>query len=361
MATIYGALGLADTDRVFNDTVGQRLIYETTLEWFNRVNAEVNDLVSFFSAGRTDQFKWRFKLPGSGMMQPAPYEEQGRPHAVKPSGYWDVSLPLKGFQDAVLGTDIALRYMTAADLDLAMKTITARYARTVWFKLMYAIFNGAAWTFPDPIQGNLSIVPLANTDGTLYPPTIASDTPADDNHLLESGYASSAISDANNPYVTIRNELTEHFGEGESGQNILVLIHPDQEAKTLALTNFIELTDDFVRPGDDTSVLIGRPQMPASFKLLGRTDGVWVASSQRMPTGYLFGRHLSAPAPLMQRTDPADTGIPPELTMVFEDEEYPFKSMYWRARIGFGVTNRLNGVVMELGTGGTYTAPTTYA
>jgi hypothetical protein len=32
----------------------------------------------------------------------------------------------------------------------------------------------------------------------------------------------------------------------------------------------------------------------------------------------------------------------------------------WRTRFGVGVANRLNAVVMELGSGGTYTIPTGY-
>jgi len=38
---------------------------------------------------------------------------------------------------------------------------------------------------------------------------------------------------------------------------------------------------------------------------------------------------------------------------------YMFDS-FWRHRMGYGVANRLNGVVMELAAGGTYTIPTVY-
>ena len=47
--------------------------------------------------------------------------------------------------------------------------------------------------------------------------------------------------------------------------------------------------------------------------------------------------------------------------MVAQEKKHPIERLTWRHRFGFGVRNRLNGVVMELGTGGTYTIPTAYA
>ena len=75
----------------------------------------------------------------------------------------------------------------------------------------------------------------------------------------------------------------------------------------------------------------------------------------------VVGIHLDAPKPIMQRVDPADTGLPRGLALVARDENYPFTSSFYSHRFGFGVGNRLNGVVMELGTGGSYTVPTAYA
>jgi len=46
---------------------------------------------------------------------------------------------------------------------------------------------------------------------------------------------------------------------------------------------------------------------------------------------------------------------------VAEQQEFPLNESFWMAREGYGVANRLNGVVLELGTGGTFTVPTAYA
>jgi len=79
-----------------------------------------------------------------------------------------------------------------------------------------------------------------------------------------------------------------------------------------------------------------------------------------IPSGWSLGIHLDSPKPLVRRIDPADTGLGDGLQLVARDEEFPFTTAFWRHRFGFGSGNRLNGVSMEFGTGGTYSVPSTY-
>jgi hypothetical protein len=74
----------------------------------------------------------------------------------------------------------------------------------------------------------------------------------------------------------------------------------------------------------------------------------------------MLGIHLDAPAPLKKRVDPTAVGLGRGLQLVSEDTDHPFVGSHWSHRFGFGVANRLSAVVMELGTGGTYTIPTAY-
>ena len=60
------------------------------------------------------------------------------------------------------------------------------------------------------------------------------------------------------------------------------------------------------------------------------------------------------------REDPADTGLAGGLNLVGEDEEFPFRNAFYSHRFGLGAGNRLNGVALEFGIGGTYTIPTGY-
>jgi hypothetical protein len=80
-----------------------------------------------------------------------------------------------------------------------------------------------------------------------------------------------------------------------------------------------------------------------------------------MESGYMMAMSIQEDAPLKMRVDPADTGLPQGLVLAgFQDSKFPLHGAQYRHRFGLGVANRLNGVVMELGTGGTYTIPTQY-
>ena len=139
-----------------------------------------------------------------------------------------------------------------------------------------------------------------------------------------------------------------------------MFINPAQTPKTRALTDFVALADMGIRPGDDTAMAVN---MPAALpgRALGRMDGagVWVYEWTWMPSAYMFGIHLDAPKPLIQRIDPADTGLGQGLQLVAQDVEYPFTSAYYSHRFGFGCGNRLNGVAMFIDAGA-WAVPSAY-
>jgi hypothetical protein len=227
--------------------------------------------------------------------------------------------------------------------------------------MLKRLFNNVYTTFVDPLYGSLTVVTLANnTSGDLFPPVEGSESEANDNHYLESGYAAATISDTNNPVVTMRDELEEHFGGGaQGGSNIVSFINNAQTAKIKALSAFTEINPQFVSPGAQTALADqGLPSVPG--KLIGYCDGSWVSEWRWIPADYMLSVHLEAPKPLLVRVDPANTGLAQGLTLVSEDEMYPLRASHYQHRFGVGTGNRLNGVVMELGTGGTYTIPTAY-
>jgi hypothetical protein len=252
-----------------------------------------------------------------------------------------------------------MAYMTVGDLERHISTVVTMNVNTVRYETLKAIFSSSQDTFDDPLHGDLLVEPLANGDSVTYPPVIGSESQATDTHYLESGYAAASISDSNNPYVTIEAELVEHFGKSQGNDNVAVFINSAQKAKTEDLTDFVEVTDRFVIPGTQTARLTGLP-MSHPGRVIGRTNGCWVIEWDWIPANYMVGIHLDADPPLKRRVDPANTGLSTGLQLVFEDMDFPFEAEYWDNRFGFGCGNRLNGVVMELGTGGTYTVPTAY-
>lgn len=363
MAGIFGHLNLSDTERVFQSTVGQEVIYDAVQEYLARVNADISQAMSTFVSGTTDKHTSRFKLPGGGTLQRR--DPDGRYQAVKASGSWDVAYPLEDFGAHIASNDVDRAYMTVGELDNHINTIVVQNVNTNRYEILRRLLNNTVFSFVDELHGTLSVQSLANGDAVVYPPVIGATTEATEDHYLESGYLASAISDTNDPYVTIVDELEEHFGANTGGSDIAVFINNAQTALTRDLAAFTSVTDMGISPGQDTATVTNIPSqlVAGSWRVLGRHDemGCWIVEWRHMPANYMVGIHLEVEAPLTMRVDPADTGLGSGLQLVATDEIFPFRSSFWRNRFGIGTSNRLNGVVMELGNGGTYTVPAAYS
>jgi len=364
MAGIFGQINISDNERVFSATVGQQVIWDAVQAYLDRANTELAVAMGLFVERTTSDFKFRYKLPGGGYLQER--QSNGSFGNVKATGSWDVAFPIKDVGAAVGGNDVDMAYMTVKELDTHVQTVHIQNVNTVRFSILKALMNNAEVSFPDPIQGTLLVEPIANGDSVVYPPVLGATAEAAENHFLESGYASASISDTNNPYATIAAELEEHFGAPTGGSQIAVFINPAEVAKTRALADFVPVSDIAVQPGADSATVKGiPPELLRVGRVIGRmeTAGVWIVEWRFMTSGWMVGIHLDAAKPLIRRIDPADTQLGDGLRLVAQEElqdHFPFKNSYWRHRFGFGAGNRLNGVVMELGTGGTYTVPTAY-
>jgi hypothetical protein len=359
MANVYGALGLQDTNRVYLNTLGQDIVWDAVTRLLDEHNADLNAARSIFIERETPDYKLRYLLPGGGRLQKIGQRSQAG--AVKATGSWDVAFPLEEWGAQVAANRVALAYMTTQEFQRHVDTVFAQDINTVRFEILKALFNSSEDTFVDELYGSLLIEPLANGDAVVYPALEGSEDGATDNHYLESGYAASAISDTNNPYLTMRDELAEHFGN-LNGSEIVVFINSAQTAKTTDLTDFDEVDDRFVRVGADSDQVINLPAgLPG--RVVGRTNGVWVVEWAWMPANYMLALNISpdAPKPLIMRIDAPETGLGTGLQLVAEGDVHPFYSAHYAHRFGIGAGNRLNGVVMELGSGGTYTIPTLYA
>ncbi len=355
MSGIFGALGINDSDRVFLSTFGQAVIYDALRSTLDRFNTELNQAMGVFVESTTSNYKLRYKLPGGGRLQRT--GGQAPTGAVKTYGDWDVALPLEGFGAALAGNRVDMAYMTAQDLDKHLNTLFMQDTNTVRYEILRALLNNTARTFSDWLWGSLTIQPLANNDSVVYPPVLGVETEATDNHYVTSGYASASITDTNNPYPVIRNMLEEHFGAPTGGSNVVVFINNAETSKTLGLLEFDAVNDRWIIPGVNRDQATGVPNVPG--RVLGRTrSGVWVSEWRWVPSGYMLGVHLDAPAPLMKRVDLPETNLPGDLALVVQDDDYPITSSFYEHRFGVGVGNRLNGVAMQITASGSYTIPT---
>jgi hypothetical protein len=359
MTTIYGALGINDNERVFLSTLGQSIVYDAIAKVTAEHNADLQLATSLFVQGQTTDFAKRYKLPGGGYMQRI--GKNAPAGAVKTSGSWDVAFPLEGFGDTVASNRIDYAYMTTADLANVIENVRLRNMNTHRREILRALLRKSPSAFLDEIHGSLAIQGLANGDSVLYPPVIGSDTEATDDHYTETGYLVSGISSSNDPFPAIVAELEEHFGAPTGGSNIVCFTPAGATAYILAMgSKFVPVSDTGIKPGDDIATVLGLPSVTPG-RVLGRhSSGCWIVEWRALPTTHGFALHLDAEKPVMKRVDPVDTGIAPGLQLVATDTSHPMTSSYWEDRFGYAVANRLNGVAVEFGTGGSYTDPSGY-
>jgi hypothetical protein len=359
MSQIFGALNIAEAsaDKLFVQQVGQRAVYDAIQVLLAQHNADLNAAKGILVEGTTSEFKWRYKLPGGGYLQ-----RRGglaRVAAVKGKGHWDVALPLEDFGAGLIEDEISLAYMSIKELDRHLDTIMQQDINTIRREMLIALFNNTTWSFNDDIQGTLSVVPLANGDSVVYPPVIGSETGATDSHYLAAGYLESAIADAHNPFKTIRAELEEHFGKPTGGSSIVTFHNSSATEEIYGLTDFDEVDQKDLVPGVNVDRVINVPtNMPG--RVLGKVDGVWAVEWDFIPSDYSLSIDMNVPKPLFERIDAPETGLGSGLQLVAKSEVYPFTDAQYRHRFGFGVGNRLNGVVVHY-TAGSFTIPTSLA
>ncbi len=364
MSGIYGVLGLNTTDSqlTYVQTIGQRAIYDAVNEVLSMHTADLTAAMSWLVEGPTENHKERYMLPGGGRLQRL--ADTGRPFAVKATGSWDVAYPLEEFGAKIEASRVAFAYMTMADLDRHINTVMQQNINTMRFEMLKALLNNTDDTFVDPIRGSLTIKPLGtgSTDGVLYPPVLGSESEQTLDRYAESGYAGSSISDTNDPIVTIVNALEASFGTPTGGSQIVVFINNAQTAKVTALTAFTGVTNIHINPGTNINTVLNLPPgLPGRVLGVHEDSGAIVVEWRWIPANYLLGIHLGQPAPLKMRVDPGYTNLPRGLTLVAQSDEYPFSESIYSHRFGFGVGNRLNGYVLELGTGGSYSIPSGYS
>ena len=357
MSKIFGILGLQDSDRSFVNTIGQAVVYDAVAQVLDEHNESIRQIQNVFVDNEFEEFKFRYKLPGGGYLQKR--SGQGPSGKGKAYGQWDVAFPLEDFGDGLGGDDVALAYMTMQELNTHLDTIMIADINTVRLEILKAMFDNVQYTFADRIHGDLTIEPLANGDSVLYPPVIGSDSEATEDHYLASGYAAGSISDTNNPIKTIVADIVHHFDNPTGGSNVIVFINSAQTAAVEGLTDFVEVEDINVRPGNDQDTLVNLPSNVPG-RIIGRTNGGWVSEWDYIPAGYMLGVHLDKPKPLGVRIDPKATGLPSGLSLVATKQDAPLEYSDYRHRFGVAAKNRLNGVVMQLTTG-SYSVPSGFS
>ncbi|MFQ5352374.1 MAG: hypothetical protein ACE5D3_04795, partial [Candidatus Binatia bacterium] len=259
------AYGFVDIQHLFAqrlEEVGTRNVYDAiqaTVDEWNRQAAAMTSSLVF----TTTLHKERFHLPGGETLQPL--DEHGNPRVVKPAGNYDVAYPIQGGGTAWGDNRVSRALMTVAEAN--RNTLNAMRADADWMRrhILAAIFDNVAWSFGDDRWGSLTIEPLANSDAVTYLKKDGSQ--ATDDHYLNQ---SSAISDSNNPYPTMRQELDEH---PSNAAPYVAYIPSGLRTATEGLTGFVSIPDADVRYGTQTD-LVGNAINPGfGDEVLGKIEG----------------------------------------------------------------------------------------
>lgn len=359
MSTIFALAGLNASDYAYLRNADQQLIFDYTQQYLQMRNQAANLAMSaFVDPTPTTTAKERFKLPMDGRMQKIGEHSTGK--SVATYGGNDVAYPLENYHERVTLSDVDMAYMDPASYQSHVDGVFGRSMAAKRHEILRRLFNNTDFSFVDPRLGTLTVVPLADGGSELYP-VEGSDSLATDTHYLESGYAASAISDTNNPYKTLVDELVEHGTDMTDDVPVACFINPAQQDVTEALTNFVPYIPPAISAGQDTdNVLMPPRSIPG--KIIGYIRSqAWVSVWRWIPENYIVAVNLAAPQPLKMRIDSVAGLGDGGLVLLPEERNGVLTFNSWRLRFGMGTANRVGAAVMELGTGGTYTIPTAYS
>lgn len=362
MTLLFGHARLSSSDYAYVRSMDARLVYDAAQQYIAMANAQMNDAMNLFvEPTPTTLYKERYKLGATGRMQKVSELGTGAPVTFK--GEWDVAYPLDNYHESIVVGDVDYAYMTPQELQLHVDGILTRAANAKRHAILRRILKDTTDTFVDKRWGSLTIEPLADGDSdVLYPPVEGSESEATEDHYLESGYAASAITDTNNPYKTLTDDLVHHGMNETVDIPLAFLINTAQQTLTEALTNFVPYIPPAIMRGADTDNIM-MPVRNVPGKIIGYIRGHgWVSVWNWIPENYIIAVNMANPQPLRMRVDPAETGLGSGGLVLLPDERngvMTFNS--WRLRFGFGAANRLAAAVMELGTGGSYSIPSGYS
>ena len=344
MSLLAGILRIEDTTLL--STLEPEPVNDAVNQLLARYEAERNAWQDFLVQDETTEWKTLYNI--GAVDEGQEIGPDGRPLETRPSGQIETAYPIKRIGWATGWNYETFAHMTVADLERVTAAREGGNAKRHLREQFRALFNDTNYTYVDPKHGNLTVRRLANGDGTLYPPTYASDTEADDDHYIHSGYAHTAISASNNPFVTLKAEIIEHFTEATG---VVAIINSEQLAEIQAdLPSFVDADVEGIQQGADTATASAASGINVPGTFVGRDAAsgvaVYLSDSGRIPAKYIYAQAIGVPKPLRRRVHV------PELLRGFkleaDEAHYPLFKRTYVDRFGYGVANRLSAAVMYL-------------
>lgn len=335
----YGFQSLASlwTDRVTE--VGVERVTDAVAQTLAEYNRQVDALIGDMVQRTTDRTR-KFLIPSSGDLQPV--DEWGNPLPVKHAGSYDVGFPIQGGATAWGDNRVSRQLMTVEEAN--RNTIEAMKMDARWLRrhIIAAILDNVSWTYADP-QGDITVQPLANTDGVLYPQTTGATAEAE-HYTAGTGVFTQA------QLVTLRDKLT--VIPSNSG-DVIVYVASNLVTDVMGMADFVAATDPDIAVGSSVSQLTARINPGLGDLVLGKVKGTWVVEWRYLPDSYAVARIGSRPFVAMRE-------YPAAALQGFFSEMHSSDGNLREMRLiryaGFGVFDRTAAAVHNAGTA-TYTIP----
>lgn len=339
----YGFQSLAGlwTDRV--TTVGAERIGDAVAQTLAEYNRQVDALIGDMVQRTTDRTR-KYLVPGGGDLQPI--DEWGNPLPVKHAGSYDVGFPIQGGATAWGDNRVSRQLMTVEEAN--RNTIEAMKMDARWLRrhIIAAILDNTSWVFNDP-QGNITVQPLANTDGVLYP--YVGGTAAEAEH-----YTAGTGVFTQTQLVALRDKL--QVIPANSG-DVIVYVASSLVDDVQAMADFVAATDPDIAVGSSVNQLTARINPGLGDLVLGKVKGTWVVEWRYLPAEYAIARIGNRPFVAMRE-------YPAAALQGFFSEMHSSDGNLREMRLiryaGFGVFDRTAAAVHNAGTA-TYTIPTGFA
>ncbi len=335
--------------RVFNAV-------QTSLTEFSR---QVDAASALFMED-VSSYQFQFDLAAHTRLAPIDIED-GTLRPMRAQGHYDVAYPIDAAGGAFGHSRVEQMYMTVEDAMKETAAMQEAYKRWRRDYILAALFTNANRSYVDRLEnhGTLTVMPLANNDTVTYWKRGGQDVEATDNHFLTHTYAGSDISNTNDPYEAAATEIREHdlVNTGE----VVHLIPTASVAPTLLLTAFKDMPDMNLTQAQDTEYVRGRLGVSVPGTLWGyhATAKSWIAEWASLPSNYMITLMTGGTRPLGRR-QPILPGLRGGLRLVGEITRWPYTSVQYQVREGFGALNRVGAVIDQFNTASPYAAPSGY-
>jgi hypothetical protein len=296
----------------------------------------------------------RFLMPGGGSLQPMDEDSNPLP-TLQYEGY-DVGYPIRWGGDAMGTNRLSRAFMTVEEANNKTRDAQLKDKNFLIHHMIAALLTKTSYTWLDRTRlgytgaGSLTIQPLANGDATTYIKGNGASLGTDDHYR---GFAS-AIDDTNNPFDTIRQELTEHVDNPDGPVTVYAATNLIPDIRDL--TDFLEVLDPRIQPGANQDVLRGGIDKGFGDYAWGRVNRCNIIEWAKLPNDYMLAV-LDGTPPLAMRQYPL-SGFQGLFTEENNLDGNHMETRFIRAA-GFGVRNRVSAVAAFIGNA-TYPSPASY-